>query len=126
MKRFLAVALAASVLSGAPTARAADLLVKAPPPILPFSWTGFYAGANLGGVWDRDSFNLDPGSPYALPPFGFSDPGGLFTGTPGIVFVPRNNPAARGGDPRFWSAQLVLGRTAGGLQLAVRSIGIWA
>jgi len=36
-------------------ANAADMQVpvKAPPPVmpLPFSWTGFYIGGNLGGAW---------------------------------------------------------------------------
>ena len=92
MKRFLAAVLAASALSGASTARAADMLVKAPPPIVPFGWTGFYVGGNLGGAWDRDSFNPDPGS-YRLPPFAFLDTAGLFAGNPGtLVFVPGTIP----------------------------------
>src|SRR5262249_15943857 len=55
-------------------------------------WTGFYVGGNLGGAWDRDSFNLDPGS-YRLPPFAFLDTAGLFAGNPGtLVFVPGTFP----------------------------------
>ncbi len=43
---------AVSALSLAP-ALAADVQVKAP--LLLFTWTGFYAGANVGGVWARSS-----------------------------------------------------------------------
>jgi outer membrane immunogenic protein len=50
-------------------AQAADLPRKAPvlsPAPAPWSWTGFYVGANIGAVWGRDSVSDDPtGSPVA-------------------------------------------------------------
>ena len=51
----------------APNANAADLpTVKGPPPApsmaaTPFSWNGFYIGANLGGLWSQDSLTTDFG-----------------------------------------------------------------
>jgi outer membrane immunogenic protein len=45
-----------SLLLGMPiAANAADMAVKAPPPPAPppFSWTGFYIGANIGGAWSQ-------------------------------------------------------------------------
>ena len=47
------VASVALLALGTTAARAADMAVKAPPPLPPpvFSWTGFYVGANIGGAW---------------------------------------------------------------------------
>jgi outer membrane immunogenic protein len=48
-------------MAGAIPAMAADLPVKAPPPIaapLP-TWTGFYAGLNGGYSWGRSSRELN-------------------------------------------------------------------
>src|SRR5947199_7723829 len=67
----LAIAVAASaLLTGIVTASAADMAVKAAPiPMAPapFSWTGFYVGANVGGAWT----NNNGGSDFAplFPPF---------------------------------------------------------
>src|SRR5690242_775372 len=38
------------------TAQAADLPVKAkaPPPIAVYNWTGWYVGANGGGIWGHN------------------------------------------------------------------------
>lgn len=48
---------------GTAVAGAADLpakpYTKAPPPPPPFSWTGFYVGANIGGAWARNGWR-DP------------------------------------------------------------------
>ena len=61
MKRYFYIfALATSV---AAPAAAADLPVKykAPPPVaIPFSWTGFYAGANGGCAWQQPTNESSP------------------------------------------------------------------
>jgi outer membrane immunogenic protein len=63
---------AAAVAAVSAPAAAADMRMprKAPPPVAAaiFSWTGFYIGANAGGVWSRAEFD------YAAAPAGF--PGG--------------------------------------------------
>jgi outer membrane immunogenic protein len=53
MKIRTLIASVAFIALGTAVAGAADLAVKAPPPPLPppFSWTGFYIGANIGGAW---------------------------------------------------------------------------
>src|SRR5437868_5417325 len=57
MKKFLLAAF--GVLTMAGTASAADMAVKAPPPPPPvMSWTGFYAGFNVGGAWNERA-NVD-------------------------------------------------------------------
>lgn len=38
-------------------AMAADLPVKAPPPVVVFNWTGLYVGGNLGYSWGRSNNN---------------------------------------------------------------------
>jgi outer membrane immunogenic protein len=43
---------------------AADLSPRAPPPVFvppPFTWTGFYVGAEVGYAWGQDNIN---GYPY--------------------------------------------------------------
>src|SRR5450432_61149 len=55
-KLFHTVAALSVLLVALAAANAADMQVpvKAPPPVmmpLPFSWTGFYIGGNLGGAW---------------------------------------------------------------------------
>jgi outer membrane immunogenic protein len=51
----LSVGLTAAV-SAADLSRPAPAYAKAPPLAAPFSWTGFYIGANAGGAWDSLSF----------------------------------------------------------------------
>ena len=52
-------------------ARAADLLVKAPPrtAVAAWSWTGFYLGGNIGGAWAQSDWFQD----FTGDPVGFQD-----------------------------------------------------
>jgi outer membrane immunogenic protein len=58
----LAVAVALSTAALSSFAVAADIPVKAPPRLVaPFSWTGFYVGAHVGGAWSSiDTWSTDP------------------------------------------------------------------
>jgi len=56
--RLIAAAAAVSAVFGIGAASAADLPMKALPPMAPvavLSWTGFYAGLNLGGDWSNSN-----------------------------------------------------------------------
>jgi outer membrane immunogenic protein len=88
MKHALSATLIAGALAvGMTAASAADLPLKAPPLVVPpFSWAGFYVGVNAGGVWDRSSFDLDPGG-YSLPSIFFNDPTGAFAGLGPVAIV---------------------------------------
>ena len=62
MKRLLLTIVSFSFLGFATQALAADLRMKAPPPVAPpvmiYNWTGFYIGAHVGGAWvDHDIFD---------------------------------------------------------------------
>lgn len=64
MKSFLAT-VALLVVCASPTARAADMPVKAaPPPSHPYNWSGFYLGVNLGGAWTSGSLNIPSNNLY--------------------------------------------------------------
>src|SRR3974390_2796916 len=56
-KLLLGIASAVGVLGAASLGQAADMAVKAPPPIAApiFTWTGFYLGGNLGAAWAQRS-----------------------------------------------------------------------
>jgi outer membrane immunogenic protein len=60
MKIKTLIASVAFMALGTAVAGAADLpakpYTKAPPPPPPFSWTGFYVGANIGGAWAHNFF----------------------------------------------------------------------
>jgi opacity protein-like surface antigen len=60
----IGAALLVAIIAGA--ARAADLPVKAPPPIAaPWSWTGFYIGGNIGGALEYSKLQ-DPFGPVSF------------------------------------------------------------
>jgi len=68
MRKFLIGAATATALLGGSFAHAADLLQKAPPVSAPaivpeavYSWTGFYAGGNIGAGWSSATFTYNPG-----------------------------------------------------------------
>jgi outer membrane immunogenic protein len=65
-----AVAIAALV--GTP-ALAADMPLKAPPPVL-YSWAGFYIGGNIGGSFEHASGTSNFLDPAALPPDSTTNP----------------------------------------------------
>ena len=69
--RFLKTMAAVITLFGvAGVASAADLPVKAPPPVAAvYNWSGFYAGLNAGGTWG----STDPGFGVLGPPPGGGD-----------------------------------------------------
>ena len=71
MKKLAIAAVAGSaLLTGIVTANAADMAYKAAPVAMapaPFSWTGFYIGANVGGAWTGNNGGSDFGPLF--PPF---------------------------------------------------------
>ncbi len=79
-KKFILGAVAALVL-GPAAVSAADLPVKAPPPIPIYDWTGFYIGAAGGGSLGT-SDQLDPTTGQSFTS-GYNIKGGLFGGTLG-------------------------------------------
>src|SRR4051812_8826306 len=68
MKKLTIAAVAGSaLLTGIVTASAADMAYKAAPVPMapaPFSWTGFYIGANVGGAWTPNTGGSDFGPLY--------------------------------------------------------------
>jgi|ERR1700722_3594998 len=58
MRRHFGWALASVVsvgIGGLGAASAADLPLKAPPPVAICNWCGFYIGVNAGGIWSNDN-----------------------------------------------------------------------
>ena len=81
MKKLLVVCIAAAALCATP-ALAADMAVKAPPPVAAapgYSWTGFYIGLEGGGAWGQ----AEQTSPRPFDSGKYSTSGGLFGGTVG-------------------------------------------
>jgi outer membrane immunogenic protein len=74
MKTYLFSGVALGALVMAAPAMAADMPVKAPkaPIVLPYSWTGFYVGANVGYSWGRASTDFAATSLAAFGVGGFS------------------------------------------------------
>ena len=71
MHRFVSLAVVASAISFGQSAGAADMPAKAPraPAVIPYSWTGFYVGANVGytwGPWDASASQIifDPSTTH--------------------------------------------------------------
>ena len=82
MRRFQCALLAAvAVIGFASVASAADMPVKAPvaPVAVPYNWTGFYVGANIGGGWGSRSVDYTANDPLAtlflLPAVSFNTSG---------------------------------------------------
>jgi outer membrane immunogenic protein len=68
MKR-RSLAIVSALMFAAPAAQAADMALKAPPPVAPaWTWTGFYVGLNLGGAWGNSSYTLLPDAVWATTP----------------------------------------------------------
>lgn len=87
MKKIAAAALLATALSS--SAFAADLSYRKPTPVAPiipvFTWTGFYAGVNIGGAFDnRSRFTTGVGT-ATEPAFGIARPGSIGPSTDGIT-----------------------------------------
>jgi len=80
MKRILLSTSAAIALCAASSvAYAADMAVRAPPPLPPlYNWTGFYLGANIGGAWgNADLHGNFTGANWSLSNSGFMGGGQL-------------------------------------------------
>jgi outer membrane immunogenic protein len=90
MKKLLLAGVAFAALAGSATA--ADLarpVYRRPVAVAPFSWTGFYAGANIGGAWENTETNYNYITFPAPNPPGFRDlfgPGGPLN-VPGLSDV---------------------------------------
>jgi len=58
--RNLSVAMVAlGALAAATPVAAADMALKAPPPVAPYNWTGFYVGGNIGYSWGNANSNFN-------------------------------------------------------------------
>jgi outer membrane immunogenic protein len=76
MKKLLIGSFVALTMGGS-AAIAADMPLKAPPPVAVFSWTGCYVGIEGGGAWGRSKHrSLGVGEPFDYTPW-FDVSGGL-------------------------------------------------
>ena len=120
MKKFVAAALAATLMSGA--AYAADLGTRKPTPVLPiipvFTWTGFYVGVNAGYAFDGTSrfttFN-GPGTANGAPGAG----GVGLPIRPGLASV--NSDGFTGGGQVGYNYQFGQGFGGGGVVVGVEA-----
>src|SRR5262245_194297 len=63
MKNFILCGVSAVALVAATPVLAADMPIKAPPPVVPaFSWTGVYVGGFVGAAWSRFTSSTGPES----------------------------------------------------------------
>ena len=84
------VAIAALTAASTMAAQAADLPTRkeAPPPVFvppPFTWTGFYVGANIGGIWSSGSRSLTFFNPATAAFLSGYEPGGLGSNRAGVI-----------------------------------------
>jgi outer membrane immunogenic protein len=81
MRNNIILGAVAALVLGATAASAADLPIKAPPPVVIYNWTGFYIGASGGGsLGGSNHYDLDN---VILTADGFRVAGGLIGGTLG-------------------------------------------
>jgi outer membrane immunogenic protein len=84
----IAAIAAASTVAFIQIASAADLPVKAPaaPVAVPYNWTGFYVGGNIGGGWRSRDVDYSPNDPYTTVAFpaGLAPPAVSFD-TSGVI-----------------------------------------
>jgi outer membrane immunogenic protein len=80
MKKLTVAAATAVALVGSASAFAADMPLKAPPPVAVFSWTGCYGGVNAGWIGGRTFADLQPTGAYLNPAGGAAPPNAGGTG----------------------------------------------
>jgi outer membrane immunogenic protein len=80
MKKLAVTAATAVALVGSASAFAADMPLKAPPPVAVFSWSGCYGGLNAGWVGGRQWADLRPTGAYTNPTGAAAPPNAAGTG----------------------------------------------
>ena len=78
MNKLLVGSIALAAVIGAPAAFAADMPLKAPPPVVAYSWTGCYLGLNIGTSYGRSRQDFTP--PIPTPATDWFDLSGLLGG----------------------------------------------